>query len=205
MHKQAKSKLTKLQNRLLAEVTAIAELSRIDYENILDYDEEERTVRLRSMMKQIVRSQVIADYTFIDEMLGVAICHYFFGQKRGFIKLWKTKKFKNFNYYILEVLSITEKLRLVKATYPVPKTVAADIEAINALRNGLAHAFFPENLRSSKPVYKGKDIFTSEGLERFIEDMSKISSFFFKRNFEIKESQQEDQQSQATTEVAEAR
>jgi hypothetical protein len=30
--------------------------------------------------------------------LGSAICHYFFGKKRGFIKLWKTKKFKTFNY-----------------------------------------------------------------------------------------------------------
>ena len=194
MAEQSKQKLTKLQKRLLAEVTEIAELARIDYENILDYDEEERTARLRLMIKQIVRSQVIADYTFIDEMLGAAICHYFFGRKRGFIKLWKTKKFKNFNYYILEALSITEKLRLLKAIYKVPKSTAADIEAINALRNGLAHAFFPENLRSSKPVYKGKDIFTREGMERFIEDMSKISDFFLHRNFGIRELQQEQEQ-----------
>ncbi len=199
MSKQEKSRLTKLQKRLLAEVTAIAELSHVDYENILDYDKEERTARLQLMKNQIVRSQVITDYTFIDEILGVAICHYFFGKKRGFIKLWKTKKFKNFNYYILEILSITEKLRLVKATYRVPKTIAADIEAINALRNGLAHAFFPENLRSSKPVYKGKDIFTIEGLERFIEDVSKISNFFFKRNFGIKQLQHINQQSDAIT------
>ena len=102
MSKQEKSRLTKLQKRLLAEVTAIAELSHVDYENILDYDKEERTARLQLMKNQIVRSQVITDYTFIDEILGVAICHYFFGKKRGFIKLWKTKKFKNFNYYILE-------------------------------------------------------------------------------------------------------
>jgi hypothetical protein len=77
------------------------------------------------MKNQIVRSQVVADYTFIDEMLGAAICHYFFGKKHGFIKLWKTKKFRDFNYYILEVLSITEKLRLVKAIHDVPKSVAA--------------------------------------------------------------------------------
>ena len=108
------------------------------------------------MKNQIVRSQIIWDYTYVDELLDSAICHYFFGKKRGFIKLWKTKKFKNFNRYILEVLSLTEKLRLVKAIHEVPKSVAADIEALNALRNGLAHAFFPENLRSSKPNIQGQ-------------------------------------------------
>lgn len=194
MPKQAKAALTRLQKKLLAEVTEIAELSRVDYENILDYDGEQRTVRLQMMKNQIVRSQVIWDYTYVDELLGAAICHYFFGKKRGFIKLWKTKRFMNFNHYILEVLSLTEKLRLVKAIHKVPKPVAADIEALNALRNGLAHSFFPENLRSSKPIYKGKDIFSREGLERFIEDMGKVSSFFLGRNFGIRELQEDQQQ-----------
>ena len=47
MPKQAKAALTKLQKRLLAEVVEIAELSRVDYENILDYDEEQRTCDFR--------------------------------------------------------------------------------------------------------------------------------------------------------------
>jgi len=177
------SVLTPLQKRLLAELEDIAELARVDYANILDYDSEEWTPRLRLMKNQIVRGQIIAEYTFVDEMLGSAICHYFFGKKRGFIKLWRTKKFRAFNYHILEVLSLTEKLRLVKAITKVPKPVAADIEAVNALRNGLAHAFFPENLRSAKPVYKGKDIFSRDGLKRFIEDMSRVSDFFVNLNF----------------------
>ncbi|MGH9774244.1 MAG: hypothetical protein ACRD50_04780 [Candidatus Acidiferrales bacterium] len=164
----------------------IAELARLDYANILDYDSEERTPRLRLMKNQIVRSQIIADYTFVDEMLGSAICHYFFGKKMGFIKLWRTKKFRTFNYYVLEVLSLTEKLRFVKAITKVPKPVAADIEALNALRNGLAHAFFPENLRSAKPIYKGKDIFSRDGLKRFIEDMSRVSNFFVSFNFGVR-------------------
>jgi hypothetical protein len=178
--------LTRSQKKLLAEVETIAELSQVDYVNILEYDSEERTTRLRLMKNQIVRSQIITDYTFIDEMLGSAICHYFFGKTKSFITLWKTKKFKNFNYYILEVLSLTEKLRLVKSITKVPKGVAADIEALNALRNGLAHAFFPENLRSAKPAYKGQDIFSRGGLERFIEDMSKISDFFVHFNFGVR-------------------
>jgi hypothetical protein len=139
------------------------------------------------MKNQLIRSQVIMDYTFIDEMLGSAICHYFFGKKRSFIKLWKTKKFRHFNHYTLEVLSLSEKLRLVKAISKVPKAVARNIEEINALRNGLAHAFFPENLRSAKPIYKGKDVFSIAGLSTFIIDMGRVSDFFLHHNFGVAE------------------
>jgi len=179
--------LTSHQRRLLAELEEVADLTRLDYPNIEGYDPEERTTRLRFMKNQIIRSQVIIDYTFVDEMLGAAICHYFFGKRRGFIKLWKRKKFRNFNHYMLEIMSLPEKLRLVKAITDVPRSVSKDIEALNALRNGLAHAFFPENLRSSKPIYKGKDIFTTEGLQTFIADMGQVSDFFLHRNFGIKE------------------
>lgn len=68
---------------------------------------------------------------------------FFFGHKRSFIELWKTKLFKLFNYHVLEELSLMAKLRFVKSISKVPKSVAADIERLNALRNGLAHAFFP--------------------------------------------------------------
>ena len=76
-----RSVLTRLQRSLLAELAEVAKLARLDYANILDYDSKERTPRLRLMKNQIVRSQIIADYTFVDEMLGSAICHYFFGKK----------------------------------------------------------------------------------------------------------------------------
>jgi hypothetical protein len=175
--------LTSLQKRLFRELKEIAAITRLDYTDILQYDPEERTARLRLMKNQLVRSQVIMDYTLVDEMLGVAICHFFFGKRRGSIQLWKTKKFRIFNHYILEVLSLTEKLRFVKAIAKVPPTVAKNIEALNALRNGLAHSFFPENLRSAKPVYKGKDIFTIDGLTIFIENMSEVSDFFVQCNF----------------------
>jgi hypothetical protein len=180
-------RLTSNQKRLLSDLEEIAALTRLDYTNIREYDPEERTARLKFMKNQLIRSQVIMDYAFVDEMLGCAICHYFFGKKKSFIKLWKTNKFRNFNHYVLEVLSLTEKLRLVKTITKVPKNVAGNIEALNALRNGLAHAFFPENLRSAKPFYKGKDIFTIDGLSTFISDMSKVSDFFLHRNFGIRE------------------
>jgi hypothetical protein len=44
---------------------------------------------------------VITRYTLVDEYLNVRIAHYFFGRKKSFIKLWKTKRFKVFNYHVL--------------------------------------------------------------------------------------------------------
>ncbi len=186
MPKKENSKLTRKQKRLLAEVADIAELCVVDYDNILDYDPEDRTVRLELMKRQLAVSKVVWEYTYVDELLGEVICHFFFGKKKDFPKLWKTRKFKTFNYYVLEVLSLTEKLRLVKSIQKIPKSLAADIETLNALRNGLAHAYFPENLRSYKPVYKGMDSYSREGLQRFIDDMRKVTHYFWEVNFGVR-------------------
>ena len=69
-------------------------------------------------------------------------------------------------------------LRLVKALRPIPKAISKDIDSLNALRNGLAHAFFPENLRKSKPTWKGKNIYSLDGAKLFMDDMRKVSDFF---------------------------
>jgi hypothetical protein len=44
----------------------------------------------------------------------------------------------------------------------LPTKIYKDLVALNELRNGLAHSFFPEN-RRVKPGWKGADIF-SRGL-----------------------------------------
>src|SRR5262245_7416012 len=105
------------------------------------------------------------------------------------MQLWKTKKFERFNYFILEKMSLMEKLAFVKNVYTVPRAIAADIENINAIRNALAHAFFPENLRVYRtkygspsrtlagPRYKGIDVFTFDGFDRFIDDSRRVVEF----------------------------
>ena len=131
----------------------------------IQYDRH-RTVVLQAITREIVRGEVVSQYTLIDEWLGSKICHYVFDSKR-FGKLWKTKKFERFNYFALEKMSLMEKLAFVKDVYAVSKAIASDIEGINAIRNALAHAFFPENLRAyrtkrgssletlTRPRYKG--------------------------------------------------
>jgi hypothetical protein len=172
------SVLTKKQRALISELTQIRDLLELDFERIEDCKAESRTIRLLVMRNKLVRGQVIVWYTLVDEFLTNRICRFFFGKRRSSIHLWRTKRFKLFNYHVIERLSLLAKLSLAKAISPIPKAVAADIEQLNALRNGLAHAFFPENLRSAKPVWKGKDVFTIDGLRRLELDLQNVFAYF---------------------------
>jgi hypothetical protein len=173
--------LTRRQRKLMEELHEIASRLKLNYDDIGDYDPDERTTRLELIKRQIIIGEVITKYTLVDEFLSVAICNYFFGTKRSSISLWKTKKFRNFNYYVVEVLSLNEKLRFFKAVTKVPKAITNYVDHLVGLRNGLAHAYFPENLRSAKPVYKGKSIFTLDGIATFAEDSSDVFDFFVER------------------------
>jgi len=170
--------LTKKQKALLAEVESVSDLLGLDWRKVKDVEREARTTHLERIKRHLIIGEVVMQYTLIDEYLNEQLCHYIFGRKKSFPKLWKRKKFQNFNYHVLEGLFLLEKLRYVKSFRKIPKTIAKDIDQINVLRNGLAHAFFPENLKRSKPIYKGKSIFSVEGIEQFVKDMSEISDFF---------------------------
>ena len=175
-----KETLTKKQKSLVTEIEQINSLLSLDYQNILEYDKDGRTAYLVSAKEKIIRGQIITWYTLIDEFLNMELCHYFFGKKKNFIYLWRTKKFQNFNYYVLEELYLLQKLRFVKTIKKIPKSISGDIEKLNFLRNGLAHSFFPDNLKKSKPIYKGKHVFTLEGLSLLQQDFDEIFDFFMK-------------------------
>jgi hypothetical protein len=147
-------RLTAYQNRLVSELEEMTVLLKLDFADIRSYERTARTPLLEMMQRKMVISEVITSYTLTDEHLNMHLCHFFFGRKKSFIKLWKTRRFKLFNYHVLEELPLMAKLRFLKSISKVPKGVAADIERLNSLRNGLAHAFFPENLKKSKPVYQ---------------------------------------------------
>jgi hypothetical protein len=172
--------LTRKQQSLVHELDELSSLLGLDYQKIKEYERESRTPHLERMKKHFIIGEVITQYTLIDEHLSMHLCHYFFGRGKSVIRLWKTKRFQRFNYHVLEELSLLAKLRFVKSFMNIPKPLVSDIERINALRNGLAHAFFPENLKKSKPIYKGKNIFSSEGVRLFMEDMGKITDFFLR-------------------------
>ncbi|MBI3474746.1 MAG: hypothetical protein HY010_03365 [Acidobacteria bacterium] len=181
--------LTPKQRRLKKELEAISEIVRVDYWNILTWPPRLRTTALEVMTRQLIRGDIVTQYTLIDDWLSSAVCRYFL-PGRSFIVQWKTQRFVRFNYYVIERLYMTQKLAFLKDAYVIPKAIAATIEEINALRNAMAHAFFPENLRAyhrkgpsaaRKPVtvrYKGTDIFTLEGIRQFAADCGTVTEFF---------------------------
>jgi hypothetical protein len=182
------SRLTKKQRELREDLDNIARTIGVDYWNILDREPEARTPVLEVTKREMIRGEIVSQYTLIDDLLASKLCEYFFpGQK--LIQLWKTKRFQRFNYYILERLYLVQKLVFVKDVYRVPKNIVSTIEEINALRNAMAHTFLPENLRvyqmkgrpaPRKPItvwYKGQDVFTASGMQKFKDDCVNVCEF----------------------------
>ncbi len=177
------SGLTKKQKGLVDEINQIFSLLELDYFRILACEGRSRAERLELAKRHAIRGEVITQHTLIDERLSSVLCDYFFGRHRSYIALWRTKKFKNFNHYVLQELSLLKKLAFVREILNIPKPIVNDIEKINALRNALAHAFFPENLRRPRLQYKGTDIFSILGIPRLLEDTSAIHSYFDRKRY----------------------
>lgn len=170
--------LTKRQKHLTRELQEIYDLLSLDFYDIKAYPRAQRTTRLELMERAAIRAEIVTTYTHIDEYLASELCVHFFGTEKDFPALWKTKRFKLFNYHFLEELSLVPKFRYMKALREIPKAIARDIERLNALQNGVAHAFFPENLKRSRAVWGNNSIFSLEGLKAFHADMLTVKRFF---------------------------
>jgi hypothetical protein len=174
----ANARLTVKQRRLVAELKHSLATLMLDPDTIVaDEDADGRTPRLELARDQIIRSEIVQRYVLMDEFLSAIMCWHYFGKRRGFPELWRTKRFQSFNYFVLERLYLLQKLDLVRSIHEIPKWVASDLAALNDLRNGIAHSFFPQN-RRRKPDWKGTSVFTDAGFERFREDMAKLANFF---------------------------
>jgi hypothetical protein len=181
----ARTKISRTQRRLLRELDQIAALLRVNYREIGEYEPGDRLTRLKLVRDHLIRGEIVMGYTLVDEFLNAILCGHFFGQKSSHIRLWKTKRFKNFNYFFLEKLSLMEKLAYVRAIREVPKSVRRNVEQLNTLRNGVAHAFFPENLRSARPTWKGLDVFSLNGARRLVDDLAEIENYLTRRAFGV--------------------
>ena len=179
----SKDRLTTTQENLKKEIDEIIRLFGLNYSDIEDEDREARTARLKLIKDQYIRSEVIMAYVLIDEFLNDTISWYLFGRRRSLAHLWKTQKFRNFNYYVLEKLNLLNKLDLAKVILKMPRAIESAIKRINDLKNGLAHSFFPENLRRNKPIYRNENIYSIKGLKLFEEDRKLINNYFGKKLF----------------------
>jgi len=171
--------LTARQKTKVRELNEIAKLIGVDFwnaENSSD-DNSVKNVLLELAKDKLIRSGVIYSYVLIDELLCELIARYFFDPRKTSIQLWKTERFKMFNYHVLEGMPLLRKLALVKEYHDIPKPIEEIIVLTNTIRNAVAHSFFPMNKRdfkkTGKVTYKGKDIFTLDGLKRFDDDINK--------------------------------
>src|SRR5262245_49061893 len=125
-------RLTKKQRKLVAEFAHLTSTLGLDCEKIVsEADPEARTTLLELARDQLTRSAIILKYVLMDEFLSGVICWHYFGKKRGFPDLWKTQRFKTFNYFILEKLFLLQKLDLVRNIHEIPKWVSSDLAALN--------------------------------------------------------------------------
>jgi hypothetical protein len=186
------AKLTPKQRRLIVEFEEMASLVRMDYWNILDYDEDGRTTIPDVMKQQLIRSDIIMRYTLIDEFLSVIMCHYYFKvpkQQFTFKQLWRTKKFQIFANYFLDDTYLLKKMAIVNAIKEIPSPVKSAIARINDVRNAIAHSFFPENRRQykahKKVMYRDANIFTKEGVTKFSEDAQRAQDYLMQQAFGV--------------------
>jgi hypothetical protein len=182
--------LTKREQRLKDEIVSIAELSVMDHWNILDYEKDSRSIRLQIMKRDLINSQIVEKYTYIDELLSVIICHTYFRRPKkqfSFRTLWRTKKFKAFAHHLLDGVYLLNKMRLVNDLRAIPTPLKNTIERLNALRNAVAHSFFPENRyqyrKAKKVLYRDLDVFSLEGFRVFQDDCQLVIDHLFRRAF----------------------
>jgi hypothetical protein len=129
--------LSAKQGRLRQEIEDIASELGLDHWNIEDYKPATRSLRLEIIKNQLVRSDVVISYTFIDECLTHDICNYYFRPRKknrkvfDFGKLWRTKQFSIFAHYIMDETYLMKKLAIVNAIKSIPKDVALATKLLN--------------------------------------------------------------------------
>ena len=171
----------------MREIEEIASAINMNHWDILKYDPESRTPYLRLMKDKLVRSEIIQKYTWIDENLTLIITHFYFGRRDPLPKLWRTKRFRIFRHYMMDEAYILGKTRVVDAIGKIPSQIRQKIERINALRNAIAHGFFPGERRQyakyKKAMYQGFDIYSRQGLQKLQKDFEDVADYLVSRAY----------------------
>ncbi len=172
--------LSKHQARALRDYERILEAVALNPDRVLEFaesDPEAIIPTLRSMTDQVVRSDVILEYTMIDMELEFLVLHHFFGSGKRFGAAKRTQRYRTL-CRMLQNTYLRQKLSIVRSFKEIPGPIVQSIEAINDLRNGLAHTFFVSGLSARKRTYKGHNIFTRKGFNVFHKDIWEIRYFF---------------------------
>jgi hypothetical protein len=180
--------LTTKQKKLQKQAKRMAKLAQIDFWNIKKKEKEGRRTLLEIAINNIAVSIVIGRYTLFDEILADCICQFYFktDPEKPFIN-WEDDKYRIFVNYLLDEMYLLKKTEVVHAIEPIPSHVRRIINKVNALRNSMAHSFFPENRKEhrkdGKVLYDGKDIRTAKGITAFLDDCGEAWSYLARRAF----------------------
>jgi hypothetical protein len=179
--------LTKAQRRIIGEIEEVLRIGGYDWRVVEElYQPATRLGQLQRIKLDFIRMKVIGDYVFADELLTVVIVAHFF-PARQFPRRWKHKKVRTFMHFIMEELFMLRKLALVKEIRDFNQGMAKMLQSLNALRNAMAHSFMPDMKRDyreiKKVTWKGKDIYTTQGIEQFDTDMRILLDYLFHMAF----------------------
>jgi hypothetical protein len=99
------------------------------------------------------------------------------------------QKFRIFTHYFLDETYLLNKMRLVSEIKEIPRDIRGPIDRINALRNAVSHSYFPENRRQytthKKVMYQDADIYTKEGVAKFLADAMRAQDYLFAQAFGV--------------------
>jgi hypothetical protein len=185
-------RLTRKQSRLKGEIEIMAAMIGLDPKNIPVIPRQLRTFTLILAKDHLVRGRVIMRYTQIDEVLSCVIAKAYFPIKKSsdMHQLRRTKKFRVFSHHILDNLYLLNKLRMVHDLKPVTSQAREIVERLNALRNALAHSFYPENRfqyrKKKKLLWRDADIYSFTGLMVFDLECQLAADYFYHRAFGVK-------------------
>ena len=171
-------------NDPMRDALAIADMVFLDKESLTL-----SPLQAESGINKMVIAEVVARYTLIDQLLGEIIASYFLNVEplsQRYASL-SSERERIFNHHVLDEMYLLKKLAIVNAANPLPSELTGVVQKLNAVRNALAHSFYPENRKeyrsSGKVTYNGLDIRTPKGLRKFIDDTGEVVGHFQERAY----------------------
>lgn len=147
--------------------------------SIGDYPESSSTkIGIELDIKTLVTGYVIRVHIELDEVLSEYISDYFLPMDSDpEINKKILDKRRLLKWNILDYLPFNRKVDFFNDTRKSKENAPSNLHEINNVRMAVAHIFWPELRKTDRSVYRGKNIFSFEGLKIFADDANKAVSF----------------------------
>jgi len=127
-------RVTRTHRRLLAEIDEVTAAMGLSPTQVLqDWagDAPGITAHLKRIIEQLVRSEIIAQYVYVDELLSMTLTKHTFRRRKRVSR--ESASLRSYTNLLNEVYPM-QKLRVIKGFKKVPKKIAKIIGAITELR-----------------------------------------------------------------------